>query len=52
MILPLVFSRGDFKISDQVFRKEVCYTRFKVIEVKAFGIIQDIGALVIYAIKK
>jgi len=48
----LKLSRGDYKICDKEFRKTVERVGFKVEEVIRIGPKQDIGALVVYILRK
>ena len=48
----MVLSRGDYKICDGVFRQEVGDIGFKVLSSRAFGPIDNIGAMVVYTLEK
>ncbi|MBI3590087.1 MAG: class I SAM-dependent methyltransferase [Candidatus Melainabacteria bacterium] len=45
-------SRGDFKVSDSVFRKEVQGIGFKVEKVERIGPSKDVGGLYVYLLRK
>lgn len=45
-------SRGDYKISDSVFRNEIESVGFKVELVKRFGPAYDIGSVLVYLLRK
>ena len=45
-------SRGDFKISDTVFRKEIEDIGFKVEKIERIGPPKDIGGLYVYLLRK
>jgi SAM-dependent methyltransferase len=45
-------SRGDYKISPRMFVQEVEKARFKVVESKVFGPIEDVGAYIVYVLQK
>jgi len=45
-------TRGDYKICDSVFIKEIENAGFKVVEKAAYGPIETIGALVVYVLQK
>lgn len=48
----VVLSRGDYKICEEVFRNEIEKVGFKIINSKAFGPIDNIGAMVVYILQK
>ena len=50
--ITLDASRGDYKICDVVFTKEIEQAGFKVIEKAPYGPIETIGALVVYVLQK
>ena len=45
-------SRHDYKICNKVLESEIYETGFSVECIKAFGPINDIGAMVVYVLKK
>ncbi|MCE3230609.1 MAG: Methyltransferase domain [Alphaproteobacteria bacterium] len=45
-------SRGDYKICDQAFRKEIQSTDFRIEDVKTFGPLKTIGAMSVYILRK
>lgn len=45
-------SRGDYKISDSIFRRELGQVGFKYVKSKSFGPIETIGAMVVYIFQK
>ena len=51
-IKEIVLSRGDYKVCDSVFRKEVEDIGFKVLSTRSFGPISNIGAMVVYVLEK
>lgn len=51
-IKEIVLSRGDFKVCDSVFRKEVEDIGFKILSARSFGPISNIGAMVVYTLEK
>ena len=48
----IALSRGDYKVCDSVFAKEVGEVGFKVLSSKSFGPIYDVGAMVVYILGK
>ena len=48
----LKLSRGDYKICDKELRKEVEEVGFKVDKIIRIGPKQDIGAMVVYVLRK
>ncbi len=51
-IKEMVLSRGDYKVCDSAFRKEIEDVGFKVLSARSFGPISNIGAMVVYVLEK